>query len=187
MRFAASHPTALRWRARGLASSGLLLGALVLVVSIPNLPLPQDLNIWSGWRTAARSVDRIVAPSVRKAAVFVFSPNYKLSSLIWFYRPSQERTYAQDILGRRALQYDYFARSENLIGATGILVVSDQAQSRLDMDATCGPCSSARAPAKPGGRRPGPTARHIEIWRGTGYRGRPSGRACDIAPEEPGS
>jgi hypothetical protein len=187
MRFAASSPAGMHWRAWGLASSAVLLGALVFIVSIPNLPLPQDLNIWSGWHVSARAVDRIVAAERAQGhRAFVFSPNYKLSSLIWFHRPSQERTYAQDILGRKALQYDYFAHAEDLVGATGILVVSDQAQSRLDIDADVRPLFERVELLKTlevGAL--GRTARRVEIWRGTGYRGRPA-PVQDAAPEEAG-
>lgn len=164
-----------RRRALGLASSALLLAAGIGVSVIPNLPLPGDLNIWSGWRPAAEQLDRVVAAErAQGRRAFVFSPNYKTSSLIWFHRPSQERTYAQDIFGRRALQYDYFPHSEDLVGATGFLVLSDQAQSALDLAALRPLFDRLERVEEVQVGALGRTTRRIEIWRGTGYRGAPS-------------
>ena len=96
-----------RLRAWGLGVSGVLLAAGVVVSVVPNLPVPGNLNIWSGWQQAAQRLERRVQDERAAGGnAFVFSPNYKISSLLWFYRPGQERTYAQDILGRKALQYD---------------------------------------------------------------------------------
>lgn len=176
-----------RWRALGLSSPAAMLVAAFVVAAYPNLPLPGDLNIWSGWRTAAVQVDRLAAlERAQGRRVFVFSPNYKISSLLWFYRPGQERTYAQDILGRRALQFDFFPMTDDLAGATGLLVVSDQAQSAVDFDAVRSVFETLeRVEVFEVGAFGRPT-RRVEIWRGTGYRGRParlgSGPEIDSGP-----
>lgn len=169
------------WRARGLASSALVLLVALVVATVPNLPLPKDLNIWSGWRPAAERIDQAVAAErAHGRRAFVFSPNYKLSSLLWFHRPTQERTYAQNIYGRPALQYDYFPHTEDLRGATGFLVLSDQAQSAVDVDAVIRPLFDRleRVEVVEVGAL-GRSTRRIEVWRGTGYRGVPD------APQEP--
>lgn len=161
-----------RWRIAGLASSALLLAAAIGVFVFPNLPLPGDLNIWSGWRTAAQQVDQqVAAERAQGRRAFVFSPNYKISSLLWFHRPSQERTYAQDIFSRPALQYDYFPRTEALTGATGFLVLSDQAQSAQDVSAARSLFKTLERVGVVEAGALGRTTRRIEIWRGGGYRG----------------
>jgi len=176
-----------RRRVWGLSTSALLLLAAIVLAAIPNLPLPGDLNIWSGWRGAAQHVDRVVA--AERAAgrqAFVFSPNYKNSSLIWFHRPSQERTYAQDIVGRRALQFDYFPHTEELKGATGFLVVSNQAQSALDLESVRPLFQSLERVAVLEVGAMGRSTRSIEIWKGAAYRGRPAEPAVhgdDASPE----
>ncbi len=183
LRHVLASPVRPSWRLWGLASSGLLVAAGVVISVVPNLPLPGDLNIWSGWRAAGERVDRVVATErAQGREVFVFSPNYKISSLLWFYRPTQERTYAQDILGRRALQYDHFPHLTDLIGATGFLVLSDQAQSALDIEKVR-PLFDAleRVEVFEVGTM-GHTTRRIEIWRGAGYHGRPM--PDDTAPVE---
>ena len=95
---------------------------------MPNLPIAGDLNSWSGWKeaAAARRPGGAQRHAPRASEAFVFSPNYKISSLIRFYLPGQPRTYAQDIYGEKALQFDYFPLERDLKGATGILVLSDQ-------------------------------------------------------------
>jgi dolichol-phosphate mannosyltransferase len=160
--------------ARGLASSAALLLACGIAVAIPNLPVVDDMNSWSGWKEAAARVAR-VQQSERAAgrASFVFSPNYKISSLLRFYLPGQPRTYAQDVYGKKALQYDYFPLDEDLKGATGILVVSDQRQSKLDLDLlkpyfdACELEDTVEASAL------GKVTRRMEIFRCPNYAGHP--------------
>ena len=88
----------LRRLLRGLASSAILLLAAGLVFWIPNLPVPGDMNSWSGWQEAATRVAKAEA-SLRAEGreTFVFGPNYKISSLMRYYLPGQPRTYAHDI------------------------------------------------------------------------------------------
>ena len=51
----------LRRLLRGLASSAILLLAAGLVFWIPNLPVPGDMNSWSGWQEAATRVAKAEA------------------------------------------------------------------------------------------------------------------------------
>jgi len=159
---------------RGLATSAVILLACGVALTIPNLPVPDDMNSWSGWKDAAARIERVQA--AEKAAgreSFVFSPNYKISSLLRFYLPGQPRTYAQDVYGKKALQYDYFPLDEDLKGATGILVVSDQRQSNLDRDLlkpyfdACQLADTVEASAL------GKVTRRIEIFRCPNYAGHP--------------
>jgi hypothetical protein len=91
-----------RKMARGRASSAALLLACGIAVAIPNLPVVDDMNSWSGWKEAAAHVARVQqSEQAAGRASFVFSPNYKISSLLRFYLPGQPRTYAQDVYGRR--------------------------------------------------------------------------------------
>lgn len=176
-----------RWHQGGLALSATMVLAAVVVSARPDLPIPGDLNIWSGWEQAGRKVDELVAQEQQTGReTFVFSPNYKNSSLIWFHRPSQARTYAQDILGQHALQYGYFPQPSPLKGATGFLVLSNQAQSQLDL-ATVRPLfDTLTQVASIETGRPGQPTRRIDIWKGTGYQGRPlAPTAADPGPDAP--
>ncbi|MGA8392831.1 MAG: hypothetical protein WB775_11945, partial [Burkholderiaceae bacterium] len=168
---------------RGLASSAALLLAAGLVFWIPNLPVPGDLNSWSGWAEASARVAKAEA-AVRAEGkeTFVFSPNYKISSLIRFYLPGQPRTYAHDIYGDKALQFDYFPLDRDLRGATGILVVSDQDAGDLDL-ARLKPWfdSVERIDTVEAGAF-GKVTRRVDIYRATSYRGHPRWPASRATP-----
>ncbi|MEO8081123.1 MAG: glycosyltransferase family 39 protein [Caldimonas sp.] len=167
---------------RGLASSAALLLALGVAVSIPNLPVPGDLNSWSGWPQAAAGVERaLIAERAHGKEVFVFSPNYKISSLIRFYLPGHPRTYAQDIYGDRALQFDMVPLDSDLRGATGLLVVSDQDQSQLDLKRLQPLFERIERVDVATVEAFGRVTRRVEIYRCTNYRGHPRRPAAPVA------
>ena len=158
----------------GLGSSAALLLAAALVALTPNLPVLRDLNTWSGWNDAARRVDLVLKDTqTRGETAFVFAPNYKIASLLRFYLPGQPRTYAQDIYGARALQFDHFPLDSDLKGATGILVLSDQSQSHLDLDRVRPYFETLEKVDTIETRAFGHSTRRVEIWRGSGYKGHP--------------
>jgi 4-amino-4-deoxy-L-arabinose transferase-like glycosyltransferase len=162
-----------RWRA-GLASSALVV-VLALGVSLaPTLPMLRGSDSWSGWHEAAQRVAQEQhALQVAGQRSFVFSPNYKISSLLRFYLPGQERTYAQDIYGARALQFDHGSAPEDLRGATGLLVLSDQPQSHLDLSRLKPYFDSVTLAAVVETRTFGRVLRRIEIYRCENYKGHP--------------
>jgi 4-amino-4-deoxy-L-arabinose transferase-like glycosyltransferase len=163
-----------RRMAWGLASSAALLVIGAAVSAIPNLPIPGDLNNWSGFKEAAARVDRIaVTLRAEGKDSFVFSPSYKVSSLLWFHRAGQERTYAQDIYGDQALEYDYLPEARDLRGATGILVMSDQSESKLDRERLKAYFDSIELIDVVETVTSGKVVRRIEIYQATNYKGRP--------------
>lgn len=164
----------LRRLKRGLWSSALLLLAACAVLVIPDLPLKYGMNSWSGWQGAAVRVERAVAAERATGRdTFVFSPSYKASAMVWFYAQGQARTYAQDIYGEPALHFDYFPREHDLKGATGILVLSDEDDSKIDPArlnkyfAACERVDVVDAGAL------GRVTRRVEILRCRDYQGHP--------------
>jgi len=116
----------------GSLSSGIFFGLALLVVLLPNVPL-GDGNTWSGWRQAAQRIDHLKTELEQQGQqVFIFSNNYKVASLLRFYLPGHPQTFAQNIYGRPALQFDLWPPRDPLQGATGILVVDDRREYRLD-------------------------------------------------------
>jgi len=115
----------------GIFSSFVFLGLGISVVALPDVPLGEG-NTWSGWKQAASETDAI-QDSLRLEGreTFIFSTNYKAASLLKFYLPGQPRTYAQDIIGRPALQFDVWPKEEELKGRTGLLVVDDRREYRF--------------------------------------------------------
>lgn len=159
---------------RGLAGSAAILLVLAVAAAIPNLPVPGDLNSWSGWREAAARVDAArAAERARGQDAFVFAPNYKISSLIRFYLAGQPRTYAQDIYGGKALQFDYFPLESDLRGATGLLVVSDQDQSELDLARLKPYFDTIERVDAITVTSFGKVTRRVEIFRCSNYKGHP--------------
>lgn len=162
-----------RRRAIGLASSAVLMLSMAALMAVPDVPL-GNLNAWSGWSAAAArvQVERERLTQLGQPS-FVFAPNYKTSSLLRFYLPGQPRTYAQDILGARALQYDHMPLEEDLRGATGLLVLSDQRQSRFDMARLEPWFESVELVDTVETRAFGRVVRRVEIYRALNYRGHP--------------
>lgn len=160
--------------ARGLASSAVILFAAGIIISVPNLPITGGLNTWSGWKEAAARVEKVIA-SVRMegSEPFVFSPSYRASSLIRFYLSGQPRTYAQDIYGDAALQFDYFPLDRDLKGATGILVLSDQDIKDLNRERLNGYFDSIELVDVIEAAAFGKVTRRVEIYRCSNYRGHP--------------
>lgn len=124
-------PQRIRRMQIGIYSSLVFLGIGVSVVALPDVPLGEG-NTWSGWKTAAEEV-QVIRDSLRieDEEYFIFSTNYKASSLLKFYLSDQPRTYAQDIIGKHALQFDIWPKDEQLVGKTGILVVDDRREYRF--------------------------------------------------------
>ena len=159
---------------RGLASSAVLMAIAGAVFLMPNLPVAGDLNSWSGWAEAGQQVAKAEAQAQAQGQkTFVFGPNYKIASLIRFHMPGQPRTWAQDVYGERALQYDYFPKDRDLRGATGFLVLSNQDQGDMDMTVLKRYFDSIELADVVEVRALGKVTRRIEIYRCTGYKGHP--------------
>ena len=174
VRYALSRPNGTRKLLRGLASSSALLVLVGSVFLLPNLPVAGDLNTWSGWSEAGQQVAKLEAKAQAQGQkTFVFGPNYKISSLIRFHMPGQPRTYAQDIFGERALQYDYFPKDRDLRGATGFLVLSDQDQGDMDMNLLKPYFESVEKAETVEVKAMGKVTRRIDIYRCTNYKGHP--------------
>ncbi len=178
-----AHANGTRRLVRGLASSAAILLAAGTLVAIPNLPIAGNLNSWSGWQEAAARVAQAEA-AVRAEGkqTFVFSPNYKISSLIRYYLPGQPRTFAQDIFGEKALQFDYFPLERDLRGDTGILVLSDQDQGDLDLARLKAYFDSVELVDVVEARAFGKVTRRVEIYRASNYKGHPRWRVPPTSP-----
>lgn len=124
-------PNRLRRMKIGVYSSLVFLAVGISVVALPDVPLGEG-NTWSGWKDAAQEVEAIKDSLEQEGlSPFIFSTNYKASSLIKFYMQDQPRTYAQDIIGKPALQFDIWDKETDLRGETGILVVDNRREYRF--------------------------------------------------------
>jgi 4-amino-4-deoxy-L-arabinose transferase-like glycosyltransferase len=163
----------------GLASSAALIFAAIVALAWPGVPL-GDGNTWTGWPEAARRIDALQRElAARGEKSFVFSTNYKNSALLAFHRPGQPRTYAQDIFGERALQFDYWP-PERLAGATGIFVLDDRKDDSSLPPGLAGYFDRVQKVDTIEIKRGGRLVRRIDIYTATNYRGHP--RAGKPAP-----
>ncbi len=155
----------------GIYSSLIFLGIGISVVAVPDIPLGEG-NTWSGWKHAAAEVE-IVQDSLESKghSTFVYSTNYKASSLLKFYMKNQPRTYAQDIIGKHALQFDIWAKEEKLLGKTGILAVDDRREYRFKAKAIEPYFDRVEQIRSIEIENFGKPVRKIDIYECTGYRG----------------
>lgn len=116
----------------GIWSSVVLVVVGHLVMVVPNIPLGNG-NTWSGWEEAAEKVYKIQQEHGGNEKIFIFSNGYKAASLMKFYLPDQQNTYAENIYGKRALQFDYWGIPENLIGKDALYVRSDRTEYDADL------------------------------------------------------
>ena len=126
VRYAMADPQRFRRFRIGVYSSLAFLTIGLSVVTIPNVPLGEG-NTWSGWKQAATEA-QMVQDSLHSVGeeAFIFSTNYKASSLLKFYLSGNPQTYAQEIIGKPALQFDIWKHEQDLRGQIGILVVDDR-------------------------------------------------------------
>lgn len=155
----------------GVFSSLIFLLVGISVVAIPDVPLGEG-NTWSGWKIAAHDVNS-VQDSLRNEgeSPFIFSTNYKAASLLKFYMPGQPRTYAQDIIGKHALQFDIWLKDENLKGRTGLLVVDDRREYRFKSKKITPYFSEVKKLRSIRIENFGQMVRKIDIYQCTDYKG----------------
>ena len=155
----------------GIFSSIIFLAIGISVVAIPDVPLGEG-NTWSGWKQAAQEVDALKDSLEREGDTpFIFSTNYKASSLLKFYLPGQPRTYAQDIIGKPALQFDLWDNPEELIGQTGLLVVDNRREYRFKSKKITPYFTEVRKLRSLVIENFGQAVRKIDIYQCSGYKG----------------
>ncbi len=158
----------------GLASSAALLLAAGIAMAWPHSRL-GEANTWSGWPEAAQRVDQLQQElDQRGAPSFVFSTNYKNSALLAFHRAGHRRTYAQDVFGEHALQFDFWPPEGALVGATGILVVDDRRDQAVVPEELQKYFESVTKIDTVEAKGGGGSARRIDIYLCRGYRGHPN-------------
>ena len=114
-----------KWLHAGVFSSAVFIILSYLIYVIPNVPLAEGNN-WSGWKDASRRIYEIQSRSGGRNRCFIFSNSHKSASLLKFYLPDHQETYAQNILEEPALQYDIWGVPDSLQGKDALYVFSDR-------------------------------------------------------------
>ncbi len=124
------HPS--RWEKVGYLFSIILVLIGHLIMTVPNIPFGNG-NTWSGWEDSAEHIYEIQKEYGGPEECFVFTNGYKSASLMKFYLPDQQDTYAENIYGKRALQFDYWEIPKNLIGKNALYVRSNRSEYKPDL------------------------------------------------------
>lgn len=122
-----------RWIKAGYAFSIFLILIGHLIFIIPNVPLGNG-NTWSGWENSAKIIFKMQQEYGGNNNCFIFTNGYKSASLLKFHLPDQQDTYAENIYGKRALQFDYWSSPNQLIGKDALYIRSDRSEYSSDLD-----------------------------------------------------
>ncbi|MBN1300714.1 MAG: glycosyltransferase family 39 protein [Melioribacteraceae bacterium] len=117
----------------GIVISIIIVALGYLIMIVPNVPLGEG-NTWSGWRSAALSVGKYQEEFGGKDSCFIFGNSYKSASLLKFYLNNSQDTYAENIIGNRALQFDYWGSTDSLVGKNAIYVFDDRKEYKNNLD-----------------------------------------------------
>jgi len=102
------------------------------IMIIPNIPLGEG-NTWSGWKETAKDVYKLQAKFGGKENIFIFGNSYKSASLLKFYLPDNQNTFAENIFGKRALQFDYWSNPNLLKGKNAIFVFDNRKEYKSNL------------------------------------------------------
>jgi len=121
-----------RWIKAGIVFSLFLIISAYLLQIVPNVPLGEG-NTWSGWQDAATKIYHLQEKHGGRKNCFIFANSYKSASLLKFYLPDHQDTYAQNIYGRPALQFDIWGTPDSLSGKNALYVFTDRHEYRNDL------------------------------------------------------
>ncbi|HBZ00034.1 MAG TPA: hypothetical protein DEO84_01810 [candidate division Zixibacteria bacterium] len=93
--------------------------AVHILVMLPGLYLGKG-DYFVGWKELSAKVDEVRAETL--TPYFISGSEYKISSELAFYLKGHPETMGNNILGQNALQYDFWADPDTLVGYNGIYV-----------------------------------------------------------------
>ncbi len=114
------------------AFSIFLIFIIYLMQFIPNLPIGEG-NTWSGWKNASQKIYHLQQEQGGRKNCFIFANSYKSASLLKFYLPDQQDTYAQNIYGQPALQFDIWGAPDSLKGKDALYIFTDRKEYKNDL------------------------------------------------------
>lgn len=121
-----------RWTKIGIYFSIFLVLLGYTIQIVPNVPLGQG-NTWSGWSNASEKIFAIQQSKGGKDKTFIFGNSYKSAALLKFHLPDQQDTYAENIFGERALQFDYWSDVNSLKGKDAIYVFDNRREYKSNL------------------------------------------------------
>lgn len=115
-----------RWSAKGVwISVGLIFIVFHLWPFIPQVKVSGSADTFSGWKELAIHVDNLKKTMDPQKPPFMIGWGHKTASELHFYLKGQTPTYAQTVLGKKGLGYDYWFDPKPLQGKDALFVYSD--------------------------------------------------------------
>ncbi|MGH8553472.1 MAG: glycosyltransferase family 39 protein, partial [Methylococcales bacterium] len=111
------------WIRRGAWFSAVLIGLCHGLFLIPGFQIFQ-VNSWSGWRELTTEVEQLQAELGGPKQVFLFADSHKTAAYLTFYTQDHQRTYAQNVFGQFAKQFNVWGEPESLQAKNALYVTS---------------------------------------------------------------
>jgi len=92
---------------------------------VPQIPVAGSADTTTGWPELADRLGKMQKESKDAPLPFIFSWGHKTASELQFYLKDQPETFAQTVLGEKALAYDYWFDPKPLIGRDALFVWSE--------------------------------------------------------------
>jgi len=92
---------------------------------VPQIPVAGSADTMTGWPELADHIGKIQKETKSGPLPFIFSWGHKTASELQFYLKDQPETFAQTVLGKKALAYDYWFDPTLLKGKDAFFVCSD--------------------------------------------------------------
>ncbi len=92
---------------------------------VPSIKVAGSMDTFSGWQELAGHLEKIQGTSAVNKTPFIFSWGHKTSAELQFYLKGHPPTWAQTVLGKKALAYDYWFDPKPLLGKDALFVWSD--------------------------------------------------------------
>ncbi|MCI0667525.1 MAG: glycosyltransferase family 39 protein [Methylococcaceae bacterium] len=111
------------WIMRGTWFSLGLIGLCHALFLVPGFQIFQ-VNSWSGWRDLTKQIVALQEQLGGQEKVFLFADSHKTAAYLTFYSPDHQRTYALNIIGQFAKQFNVWGEPQSLQGKNALYVTS---------------------------------------------------------------
>jgi 4-amino-4-deoxy-L-arabinose transferase-like glycosyltransferase len=112
------------WAGWTWVSLGLIFIIFHLWPFIPQIPVTGSADTTTGWKALAEHLEGLRRTSNPEKVPFLFSWGHKTAAELQFYMKGHPVTYAQSVLGKKALAYDYWFDPEPLKGKDALFIWS---------------------------------------------------------------
>lgn len=113
-----------KWFRAGAVFSLILILLNIFILIVPTFPIKKG-DSWNGWQELAAKVSVLEKEMSAKNKTFIFSNEYKAAAELAFYSPFKDKILTQNVLGEKALQFDWWQNPNEYRGQDALLVAAD--------------------------------------------------------------